>query len=328
MTGATGRVGFPLVEALRAKGYPVVAFVRANTKKTARLHKLRELGAEIFSGDLADPGEIHEAAKGAEVIFHAGALMSDNPSERNRLFDVNAKAIFHLLEAALSGRRRIHRIINFSSTAVYDMFTARPPIRENTDTRPTSFYGTCKVLGEQLCRLYFLQYQLPVISLRPPGIFAGGESLSFWETANLINNMRAGRDHPESIFYAREGRLWEALEAAGNRLCIPYGPGHRSWRWHLVDVRDVVQACLCAMETSHPEAMGKAFNIASPEVQDFSLVVPYLAGRLKRPYLEVELPVCWDATLDFSPARDLLSYRPVHGHKSMIDSAFVREDEP
>jgi uncharacterized protein YbjT (DUF2867 family) len=67
VTGATGRQGGATVRALVAAGVPVRALVR--DLGTARAQAVRELGAELVTGDLLDRDSVIRAAEGVRAVF-------------------------------------------------------------------------------------------------------------------------------------------------------------------------------------------------------------------------------------------------------------------
>ena len=74
ITGAGGQVGAvsPLIiQNLRHRGYPIRAFVR---KDDARAQAMRDLGAEIFVGDLLNSYDVFEAVKGCRRVYFSMSL--------------------------------------------------------------------------------------------------------------------------------------------------------------------------------------------------------------------------------------------------------------
>lgn len=72
--GAQGATGNRLTRLLREKGIPVRAFVR---KVDERSDVLREMGAEIFAGDLVDIQSVRQALKGIESIYFCYPVKDD-----------------------------------------------------------------------------------------------------------------------------------------------------------------------------------------------------------------------------------------------------------
>src|SRR5207249_3407910 len=75
----------------------------------------------------------------------------------------NVDATQVLLEACV--RTPIDRFVYASSSSVYGD-EAAIPMREDAVPHPVSPYGVTKLAAEQLCRLYFVNYGVPTVSLR------------------------------------------------------------------------------------------------------------------------------------------------------------------
>ncbi|MBT9470191.1 MAG: NmrA family NAD(P)-binding protein [Pseudomonadota bacterium] len=71
--GQTGSIGRSIVRGLRARGLAVRAFVRTDD---SRAQDLREMGAEVFVGDLLNPRDVTLAVRGVKRIYFS---MSLNP---------------------------------------------------------------------------------------------------------------------------------------------------------------------------------------------------------------------------------------------------------
>jgi uncharacterized protein YbjT (DUF2867 family) len=74
ITGATGSTGAPSVEILLKKGFEVRALVH---KEDARSARLKELGAEIFVGDMQNLDDVRLAWKGAKRGYFCYPLSPD-----------------------------------------------------------------------------------------------------------------------------------------------------------------------------------------------------------------------------------------------------------
>jgi len=321
VTGATGR------KTLHERGYETRSFAYDAPQEAALREKLRELGTEIVLGDLATGAGIREAVEGVDAVVHCAALMQEDRAPRQVFFDINTRGAFALLEALRDRKEPVQRAVMLTTGSVYDVLSAQPPYREDDELRPLSLYGTCKVLNEELYRLYHWHSGIPTITLRPNFILAGEEPLKVWEPGGLVGVMKANCSDPRTVLYSPRSEPWAALEEAirqnPDAFVVPYGPEGKSWRWHVTDVRDVCSACICALTTENEEALGKSFNIASAKPQAFSEVVPYVARVLGRPYVQVRLPVLWDVEFDISRARSVLGYDPQYDYRRMIDDALA-----
>src|SRR5690348_15924348 len=64
--GTQGATGNRVARLLREKGVPVRAFVHKDDERST---PLREIGAEIFAGDLLNIQSVREAMKGVEKVY-------------------------------------------------------------------------------------------------------------------------------------------------------------------------------------------------------------------------------------------------------------------
>jgi len=69
--GQTGSIGRTIVRGLREKGLPVRAFVRTDDE---RAQSLRDMGAEVFVGDLLNPRDVTLAVKGVKRVYFSMSL--------------------------------------------------------------------------------------------------------------------------------------------------------------------------------------------------------------------------------------------------------------
>ena len=67
VTGAGGFLGSAIARALRAQGHEVRGFSRG------KYPQLREFGVEFRQGDLANRGDVQEAAAGCDIVYHVAA---------------------------------------------------------------------------------------------------------------------------------------------------------------------------------------------------------------------------------------------------------------
>lgn len=111
VTGATGMLGSYIVRQLIASGCATRALVR----RPDDAGWLRDLGAELARGELADATSLRAAADGCDVVFHAAAAIGPEPTwEMFRVGNVEGTA--HVVDACAHAKARL---VHVSSTAVY-----------------------------------------------------------------------------------------------------------------------------------------------------------------------------------------------------------------
>ncbi|MEW6379720.1 MAG: NAD-dependent epimerase/dehydratase family protein [bacterium] len=172
ITGASGFLGTHLARRLVREGYPVRALVR----KLSPLGELRNLGLEVFFGDIRDEDSLRTAIRGVEMIVHAAA-------------DTTGGAVDAAMETTVKGTRNVLRlaqeeavrkVIYISSLSVYG-YTRLPtcrPIREDdaleADPQNRGAYTYTKLEAEKIVQQFIRETRLPIVILRPGTIYGPG----------------------------------------------------------------------------------------------------------------------------------------------------------
>lgn len=127
VTGGSGFVGRALIQALIQRG----DHVRALARSDAAAAKITALGpVEIVRGDLDDRAALTAGARGADVVYHSAATVTDwgDPAEFHR---INVEGTRNVLAAAREAGAR--RVVHVSTEAV--LADGKPIIRAD-ETRP------------------------------------------------------------------------------------------------------------------------------------------------------------------------------------------------
>lgn len=120
LTGATGFIGSHVLEALTAKGRPVVVLARP----TSNVAHARSLGAEIRCGDVSDLASVRAAMRGCAQVVHAAARATDWASAED-FHRTNVIGTCNILEAArLEGI--VHTILTGSNSSYGEENSLRP----------------------------------------------------------------------------------------------------------------------------------------------------------------------------------------------------------
>ncbi|MCL6519350.1 MAG: NAD-dependent epimerase/dehydratase family protein [Armatimonadetes bacterium] len=194
----------------------------------------------------------------------------------------NILATQRLLESAVG--TNIRRLVYASSSSVYGN-SPELPLRESAKPQPVSPYGVTKLAAENLCHLYFVNYGLPVVSLRYFTVYGP-------------------RQRPDMAFH-------RFIRAAikGEELII-YGNGKQTRDFTYVS--DVCDANLLAAQAKEVE--GEVFNIGGGSHVDLNKVVEAI-GELVGHSLNVrrvedQLGDMRHTLSDISAARKRLGYSP------------------
>lgn len=180
VTGAGGFIASHLIERLVTEGADVRGFVRYNSRND--LGMLKWLAPEIFSqleimqGDLRDNEAVRNAVRGADTVFHLGALIAIpysyvNPRE---VIDVNIMGTLNVLMAARDFGTR--RVVHTSTSEVYG--TAQyVPIDEKHPLQGQSPYSASKIGADRIAESFYRSFETPVVTLRPFNTFGPGQSM-------------------------------------------------------------------------------------------------------------------------------------------------------
>ncbi len=158
VTGGCGFIGSHLVDALLSLGKAVT--VIDNLSSGSEKNLIPEV--RLMRGDVRDSGQVSEAMKGAELVFHVAANANGTRSINDPGFDfeTNAVGTFNVLQAAVGGS--VKKVVYISSASVYG--TPRHfPMGEDHPTEPFVPYGASKLAGDVFCKTFFYTYGLPVV---------------------------------------------------------------------------------------------------------------------------------------------------------------------
>ncbi len=294
VTGAAGLLGRHVVDALLARGRPVVGLDRRPGAHDIPFHV----------GDVTDAALLARAADGCEAVIHLAAIPNIWSGDAETIVRVNVLGTYLLLEAAEAAGAR--RVVLCSSDSVVGFTVAegmmRPPLYLPVDLahplRATDPYGISKVLGERTGASFAERGRLEVLALRPV----------FVAYPEMDGEIRARAADPAGY----EGPMAGGPSAAGGGPC-----------WHHVDPRDMAEAFARALEidyggfeaffvsaavTLHPEPTLKRLETvlgALPEVRD--------------PALYEENP--FHPLYDLSATRGRLGFSPAHDARHVLAGA-------
>jgi len=220
VTGATGFIGGRLAARLAGEGRAVRCLARARSDTS----RLRGVGVEILTGDLADPSSLARAAAGCTHVFHCAALVSDWATTRE-MQAANVTGTRNLLEACADAR--VARFVHVSSTDVYGHPGGAQLAESYTPSGFANWYAQSKREAEAEVRR---ADALRTVILRPATVYGPGSTEVVGEIARAL---RAGH-----MLLIDKGRT-----IAG--LCY---------------VENLIDAAMLALV--RPEAVGHAFNIS------------------------------------------------------------------
>lgn len=261
VTGGTGFLGKHLVRGLLGAGHRVRLMGRG--MGDAGVRALLEAGAVPVKADLRDHAAVSEACRGAEVVFHVGAL-SAPWGKREEFFATNLGGT----RSVVAGCRLhgVRRIVYVSSPSV--VFDGHDHINLGDDApyprHFASVYSLTKKLGEDVVNNS--SADLETVILRPKAMFGPGD-------VALL---------PRLITAARRGRLPQIGDGR-NLVDLTY-------------VDNVAHALMLAIDA--PRAVGKTYTITNDEHPNLWQVIRSTLERLglSTNLRRVPLPVALAAT--------------------------------
>jgi len=255
ITGGAGFIGTTLARRLVDEN-EVVAVDNLHRDTLGGTNLADHPNFRLVQGDVLDPEGLTEIVSGATHVVHcAGIAGVDTVLESPvRTMRVNVIGTYNVLEAALSSRDTIERLVDFSTSEVFGQHAFNvheahvTTIGSVGEARWT--YAVSKLAGEHMAHAYHSELGLPTTSVRPfnvfgPGQIGGGAIRAFIEVA-----------------------------LAGGDLTI-HGDGSQIRAWCYVD--DMVDGALLALE--RPNAVGESFNIGNARS---AVTIHDLAQRVKR----------------------------------------------
>lgn len=163
VTGANGFVGSHLVDLLLEKGHEVRCIIR----KSSDIKWLKDKNVKIFDCGLTNKEELEIAFIGVNYIFHvAGVVKSKTPEG---YFIGNVKASKTVLEAALSAKNTLKKLVHISSQTAVGPSKNGERVNETVECNPITTYGKSKLAGETVAKEYM--DRLPITICRAPAVY-------------------------------------------------------------------------------------------------------------------------------------------------------------
>jgi UDP-N-acetylglucosamine/UDP-N-acetyl-alpha-D-glucosaminouronate 4-epimerase len=298
VTGGAGFIGHHLVRRLLADGYEVRVLDNFATGSRERLEGLE---VTVVEGDLRSYERAHAAVRGAEIVFHLGALPSVPRSVQDPLTTsaVNVEGTLNVLLAARD--EGVRRVVFASSSSVYGASPTLPKA-EADQPLPISPYGVSKVAAEHYCRAFTTVYGLETVSLR------------------LFNVFGPGQD-PLSQYAAVVPRFITAL-ASGNQPVV-YGDGTQTRDFTYVE--DVIEAFVLASQASG--AAGEVINVSGGEQTSLLALLAILSDLIAtdaEPIFEPSRPGEVRASQgDRGKAAALMNWEPRWSLRDALDASIA-----
>ena len=272
ITGGVSLIGSHITEQLLAAGAgEIILFDNYSLGSPDTIPDLlSEPRVRLVRGDILRLNELYDALEGVEGVFAAAAFLTLPLSQNPVLgLSVNVQGQLNVCEACRY--RGVGKVIFSSSVATYGepepvLITEETPYSWNGVQPAGVLYGTSKIIGENLGRLYHDRHGLNSISLRYTSVY--GE-----------------RQHYRAVNALYIIETYDRL-LAGERPIIPEDGSEVH---DYIHVADVARANLMAMES---DVSRESFNVATGKSTSLNrlveIVTEIVGSDLKPEYRNVE----------------------------------------
>ena len=285
VTGCAGFIGSHLTERLLRKGYEVIGidcftdYYAREIKERNIENALNEKNFKLIGEDILEMNEYPEV----DYVFHEAAQAGVRASW-GKSFEIytrnNIEATQKLLEFYKD--REIKKFVYASSSSVYG--DAELPMREDSLLKPVSPYGVTKLAGENLCYLYWRNYNVPTVSLRYFTVYGP-------------------RQRPDMAIH----KFVKAI-LNGEEITV-FGDGTQTRDFTFIN--DVVEANILA---GNSEIEGGVFNVGGGSrisVNKLIKLLEEIIGKEARiKYIEKQKGDVWDTLADTTKISNELNWEP------------------
>ncbi len=314
VTGATGFLGYRLLQSLQAQGYQVSATGR-NAQMT---EKISRLGIPVQRGDIQDQALLQRLCQGQDAVVHCAGLASPwGPYQR--FYEINVGGTEAVTQACLD--QGVSRLIQISSPSVYVSSSGESDVKES-DPLPERFinaYAETKYLADLNVEAAHL-HGLESVTLRPRAMIGREDTVII---PRLLRAQQAGRlrvigDGQNRVDFTSVSNMCDAvdlaLQATGPALNQVYNisNGEPSLLWQTLD---------WAFERLNLKLNTRRlpYAVAYSAAAAMELAARFQPGQPEPPLTRYSvLMIAKDHTLNIDKARQLLGYEPRQSTEAAI----------
>ncbi|MDW8246359.1 MAG: NAD-dependent epimerase/dehydratase family protein [Sandaracinaceae bacterium] len=181
VTGGCGFIGSWIVKRLRERNVEVRVLAYPGEPRD----NLEGVVCEFIEGDVRDPEVCEKAVDGCDTVFHAAAVYESWTRDPTRMYDVNMRGTFHIIEA--SRRKGVEKVIYTAS-----IVSLGRPVPGTLANEHTAFeaweidfpYARSKYLSRELAE-YFAAWGVDV-RIVCPGVVIGPNDIRPTPSGELI----------------------------------------------------------------------------------------------------------------------------------------------
>ncbi len=163
ITGVNGFIGSHIAERFIKEGHKVRGLVR----KSSDLKFIKDMGVELFYGDITDSQSLIEPMKNCDIVIHVAALASDwGPFEK--FHKINVEGTMNVANAAVNAK--LERMVWISTVAMYGY--GRTNVREEDEKQITKFhYNESKRIAEEKVFYFSKESGLNFTIIKPGNVY-------------------------------------------------------------------------------------------------------------------------------------------------------------
>lgn len=168
VTGATGLIGYDMVQQLVAGGHEVRVLARSVEKARALFSNT----CTILQGDVTEPQSLTPAVEGCEIVFHAAGFPEQWMKDPAIFQQVNVEGTRNVLNAGTSAG--VRRVVY---TSTIDVFAARAGESYDEsvlDTQPKGTYYERSKQDADRVAVEFLSRGMDIVFIHPAGLYGPG----------------------------------------------------------------------------------------------------------------------------------------------------------
>jgi len=261
-----------------------------------------------FVGSIGDRARVRECMNGIDAVLHTATLHKPHVATHamQEFIDVNISGTLVLLEEAV--RAGVTTFVFTSTTSVFGDALRPPPnqpaawVTEDVVPVPKNIYGVTKTAAEGLCELFHKKHGL------------------------LCPVLRTSRFFPE-----------EDDNAAVRSAFVDANAKVNEFLYRRVDIDDVVQAHLCALEKAPAIGFDRFIISATTpfryeDLRELRANAPAVVERRVPGYSAVYTKFGWnmfagiDRVYVNSKARQMLGWKPRHDFREVVERIARGED--
>jgi nucleoside-diphosphate-sugar epimerase len=259
-------------------------------------------------GSIADRNLVRSGMAGVDAVLHSATLHKPHVATHSmqEFIDTNVSGTLVLLEEAVRAGARA--FVFTSTTSVFGDALRPPPtqpaawVTEDVVPVPKNIYGVTKTAAEGLCELFHKKHGLACPVLRTSRFFPEED-----DSANVRTEFADANAKANEFLYRR------------------------------VDIDDVVQAHLCALERAHAIGFDRFIISATTpfqyeDLRELRTNAPAVVARRIPEYADVYGKLGWkmfagiDRVYVNAKARQMLGWKPKHDFRDVVERIRRGED--